>query len=198
MPSLRSHSNYSTLKQAFRKTADAHSLRWNKSVYRCVTLRWANPAYLISGEGSIRNGSRWMMRGVTPVVYAASTEHIALKEAQSNFDRYGIKPKKHPRVVVELEIRLSSIIDLPGLLQSVTWPQLPELLAEDWNAINDQGMETLSQASGRALFELGYEGVRVPSTKDARGYNLFFFPENRKEGSLIKIVGEQELKKYLA
>jgi RES domain-containing protein len=82
-------------------------------VYRCVDLKWARPEYLITGEGTKRHGSRWIAKDMTPLVYAASTEAIALKEAKQNFQRYGIKPHKNkPRVIVEIHVSLQKIVGL--------------------------------------------------------------------------------------
>ncbi len=139
-----------------------------------------------------------MRRGLTPTVYASSSETIALKEALHNFGRYGIKPRQKPRVLIDIEIELSSLVPMLPLLENLTWPSLKELLEEDWEAVNASGVESLSQAFGRALWELGYEGLRVPSARDRRGQNLIWFPERLKPNSKVTIVGEAELDRWIA
>ncbi len=198
MHRLAPYSRFGALKRLLRGQADNHATPCHRPGYRCVQLQWARADHLLSGQGTQRYGGRWMARGVTPVVYAASSEIIALKEARNNFSRHGIKPRKHPRVIVELELQLQSVINLPDLLRNLPWPNLPELLQEDWTSVNDSGQETLSQATGRVLFELGFEAVRVPSARDGRGFNLFIFPETLQRGSQISIVGKEELEKWLA
>lgn len=139
-----------------------------------------------------------MQKGLTPAVYAASTEAIALKEVRHNFSLYGVKPRQNPRVLIDLELDLNAIIPMPAVLEDLPWPSLDELLDEDWEAVNDSGMESLSQAFGRALWELEYEGLRVPSTRDRRGSNLVWFPERLKPESEITIVGKAELNRWIA
>lgn len=198
MLKLVPYPRFRALKKLLQGQADNHVRPWLRAGYRCVPLQWARPEYLLSGQGTVRNGGRWMARQVTPVVYVASSDSIALKEARNHFSRYGIQPRKHPRVIVELEVCLKAVVMLPELLQSLPWPRLEELMQEDWAAVNDSGQETLSQATGRALFELGYEAVRVPSARDGRGSNLFIFPEALRQGSALAITGKEELEKWLA
>jgi hypothetical protein len=52
------------------------------------------------------------------------------------------------------------------------------MLAENWESLNASRHESLSQAFGRALWQLGYAGLLVPSTRDRRGRNLIGFPDN--------------------
>ncbi len=144
------------------------------------------------------HGGRWMAKGITQVAYASVTENIALKEASHNFTRYGIKPRQKPRLIVELEIRISRMVVLRDLLKAMPWPDLNELLVEEWEPINERGKETLSQALGRALFELGVEGCLIPSVRDRRGNNLILFPKNLRKDSRIEIVGENELERWIA
>jgi len=198
VPPLKPYARFGALRKELKNAAAEYIIPCKKSFYRCVTLEWGKPEHLIFGEGSRQRGSRWMAKGVTRVVYLASTEGIALKEARNNFAHYGIQPRQHPRLVVEIAAELETVIDLPKLLETSSWPRLQELLGEDWNAVNGRGQETLSQATGRILYELGFEGVRVPSRVDSRGHNLFLFPENFSTTSTLAIHGEKELKKWLA
>ncbi|WP_221031659.1 RES family NAD+ phosphorylase [Actomonas aquatica] len=160
--------------------------------------KWAHPKYLIAGVGTRIHGSRWMPRGVASAVYAASTEAIALKEARHNFSRYGIQPRQKPRVLVEVDLRLSAVVALPALVEALPGIVLAELLAESWEAVNDRDSESLSQALGRCLWDLGYEGLRVTSARDARGQNLVWFPDRLRPGSSASICGEEELNRWIA
>lgn len=194
---LKAYPRFATLKRRFQGVAGDKAAPWRRSAYRCVTLEWARSAYLITGQGTLKYGGRWMTRSITPVVYASSTEGIALKEARHNFTRYGIQPKQHPRVTVELDVQLQAVVPLADLLCTEPWPELRELLEEDWQAVNDMGQENLSQACGRALFELGFEALMVPSSRDARGNNLVMFPANLRAESKIGIVGQHDLDTWL-
>jgi hypothetical protein len=140
-----------------------------------------------------------MRPDVTPAVYAASTEAIALRESRRVIRHFGIKkPHKQPRVLVELEAQLSRVADLTGIDDLLAWPTLGELLSENWEALNAAHKETLSQTFGRALFELGFSGLLAPSARDRRGRNLIWFPRNFGPGERVSIVGKEELERWIA
>ena len=172
---------------------------WKGRLYRCVELKWARTEYLISGEGSLRYGSRWMRPGIQRVVYGSSTEMIALKEARRGLTYYGIKkPRQNPRVTVEILASFSKLISLTDLVAAVSWLEIDDLLKEDWKKVNHLGYETLSQACGRALFEIGCECLAAPSAVDGRGRNRIWFPENVAPDSSVEISGQKDLEKWLA
>ena len=140
-----------------------------------------------------------MRSGVTPAVYAASSEAIALKESRRPYWHFGIKkPLSQPRVIVEIKADLECVADLSSIDQIIPWPKLDELLSEDWEGINTKGAETLSQTLGRALFDLNFAGLVVPSARDRRGRNLIWFPQNFSGNDVIKISGEAELDEWIA
>ena len=172
---------------------------WNQPVYRCVELGWARPEYLISGEGTRHKGGRWMQPNYGKVVHAASTETVALRESRRVYDYYGIdKPKKNPRVSVELHALLSNLLDLTKLHKVIDSPTIKELLSEDWEKLNARGKETLAQAFGRTIFDLKYEGLIAPSARDQRGRNVIWFPSQLRKDSLIEITGKDKLEQWLA
>lgn len=75
---------------------------------------------------------------------------------------------------------------------------MKELLREDWEKLNSRGVETLAQAVGRAVFDLGFEGLIAPSAQDKRGRNLIWFPDQLLADSRISISAKEELKHFLA
>lgn len=140
-----------------------------------------------------------MRPGISPAVYAATSESIALKESRRLMGHFGIrKPGKAPRVLVEIHVELENVADLSRMQALFPWPQLDELLSENWESINAAGRETLAQAIGRALFSLGFSALIVPSAQDRRGRNLVWFPENCQLTDQIEITGEQELLRWIA
>ena len=193
------HPRHSELLALLRKSRSALKGRWHSPVYRCVALKWARPEFLVTGEGSLQIGSRWMRAGITPAVYAASTEAIALKESRRAFRHFGIRqPLSSPRVIVEITTDLGNVADLTNIDTLLPWPSLDELLAKDWEQVNSRGFETLSQAFGRALWKLGFAGLIAPSSRDRRGRNLIWFPSNLAKSDKIHIAGESELGDWIA
>ena len=77
------------------------------------------------------------------------------------------------------------------------WLVLEELLAEDWRKVNDAGHEAQSQALGRAAHDFGAEGVLAPSARVPGGINIVCFPDSLVSQSQMKILGEEELKRWL-
>jgi len=63
--------------------------------------------------------------------------------------------------------------------------------------MNTQNRETLAQACGRILWDLGYSGLVTPSSRDRRGRNLIVFPQRAPHKSL-RIAHRSELEKWLA
>jgi RES domain-containing protein len=196
---IKPHPAFRRLLSQLRKSQDALSTQWNAPVYRCVELEWARPEYLISGEGTRQRGSRWMQRNYCKVVHAASTETIALKESRRVYDYYGIrKPRNNPRVSVELIAKLNRIVDLSKLQTIMDSPTIEEMLNEDWEKLNESSVETIAQSLGRVILELNYEGLIAPSSRDSRGRNLIWFPDQLLPESQIEIIGQEKLKLWLA
>jgi RES domain-containing protein len=199
MSRIKGHPDYDDLIHRLTPVVGQHQTAGKRTVYRCVDLnQWARPENLITGEGAKIHGSRWMAKDITAVVYAASTDNIALKEAKHNFQRFGIKPLKNkPRLIVEINVSFQNVVALKTLLENLKSPTIDELLDEDWGEVNAQGDEALSQAFGRAFWNLGVEGFTVPSAQDRRGTNLILFPTNQKSGSRLEISGEHELQNWI-
>lgn len=176
---IKPHPAYKRLFAELKRSQEVLKAKWQGPVYRCVELEWARPEYLLSGEGTRHRGSRWMQPNYCRVVHAASTESIALKEARRVYDYYGIrKPRNNPRVSVELIAQLNHLIDLAKLHLIADSPTVDEMLQEDWEKLNECGVETIAQAFGRAIQALNFEGIIVPSSRDRRGRNVIWFPDN--------------------
>jgi len=196
---LKPHPAYKRLFAELKRAGGELKSHWEGPVYRCVELKWARPKYLISGDGTRQYGSRWIQPNYTRVVHAASTETLALKESRQTYDYYGIqKPRQNPRVSVELFVELQQVVDLRKLREVLDSPTIEELLGEDWEKLNSSGVETLAQAVGRAIYDLSYEGLIVPSAQDRRGRNLIWFPDQLLAKSRISISGEKQLEQWLA
>ena len=196
---IKPHPAFKLLLSDLKKNENVLSASWDASAYRCVEIEWARPEYLVTGEGTRQRGSRWMQPNHCRVVHAASTETIALKESRRVYDYYGIrKPRNNPRVSVELIAKLHRLVDLTQLKRIIDSPTIEEMLNEDWEKLNDSRVETIAQSLGRAILELNYEGLIAPSSRDRRGRNLIWFPEQLHPASQIEIVGKEKLKQYLA
>jgi hypothetical protein len=63
--------------------------------------------------------------------------------------------------------------------------------------VNDAGHESQSQAFGRAAHDVGAEALMAPSARVRGGVNLVYFPESAASPNAIKILGEDELSRWL-
>jgi hypothetical protein len=70
-------------------------------------------------------------------------------------------------------------------------------MAEDWRKVNEAGHESQSQAFGRAAHDVGAEALLAPSARIRGGVNLVYFPESAGSPNAIKILGEDELSRWL-
>ncbi|MBA3834050.1 MAG: RES family NAD+ phosphorylase [Chthoniobacterales bacterium] len=64
--------------------------------------------------------------------------------------------------------------------------------------MNDGGFETLCQAFGRAARNSGAVGLICPSARVADGINLVVFRDRLRASDTMRLLGEEELNKYLA
>jgi hypothetical protein len=64
--------------------------------------------------------------------------------------------------------------------------------------LNDGGFETLCQAFGRAVRNSGVTGILCPSVRVKGGINLVVFRDRMRKTDVARVLGEDELNKYLA
>ncbi len=139
-----------------------------------------------------------MPPGEEKAVSLASTDLIATAESRNREDRFQIKKsKRKARVLVPISVSLKTACDLTCLKATDTWLQLDELLEEDWEEANLAGRECLSQAVGRAAFDLHFEAILAPSTCNRAGRTLTFFPEALGKESSVEIEDKAALEQWI-
>ena len=175
-------------------------MKWEGLAFRAAPLPHARVARLLDGKGSLRMGGRWSAAGTFPAVNLSTAPETAVKESGATFTYYNFAPSDvRPRVLVGVRLRLARVLDLvnPRGLRTKPWLGLTELLAEDWRKVNDAGHEAQSQALGRAVQEVGAEGLLAPSARVPGGINLVLFPASLAPRSGVEILGEAELDRWL-
>lgn len=168
---------------------------WKGHMFRFATPRWATAAELLTGEGALMHGGRWHPIGRFCAVYASLTPETALAEALAHVKRFkadifGAMPK----TINAIDARLRKILDLTDgptrQRLGVSWGRM---MKERWWELESKGREALTQAVGRAAYELGLEGILVPSAADASGENIVYFPDNKRTTSTLTIVNAHDL-----
>ena len=126
-------------------------------------------------------------------VYGSTTDVVAVAESRATADYAGIPyPFRTPRLLVTIELDVPRALDLTSLAaQQAFGFTLAEMCGEDWRKSHEAGLESVTQAFGRALFESGLNAALVPSARVPEGVNVVYFPEN-KSGSEDAQVCESE------
>jgi len=172
--------------------------RWAGLTFRSVELEHASPDEILSGEGSRRFGGRWNAPETFPVIYSSTRPGTAIEEAFQLAADYELSPDDlKPRITCGVEWDLARVIDLtqnnlPAWLKLANWMQ------EDFLRINDAGFETLCQAFGRAARNSMISAILCPSARMEGGVNVVVFRDRLRRTETMRLLGEDELKNYLA
>lgn len=158
-------------------------------VFRMADPKWTKPKDIISGKGATESHGRWHTKGDTAVCHTSVLPETALAEIFSSPRRYGYPINKQlPKVLVAIQVKLNRIIDLnDGALRQHLRISRETLLKTDWRLENNRKKEAITQAAGKAIYEVGLEGFIVSSSTSAGGYNLIIFPQNLHKKSFIKL-----------
>lgn len=177
-----------------------HYYKWEGIAFRAAPLEFARLTKLLDGRGNLQMGGRWLAAGIFRAVNLSITQETAIKESNANFTYYNFALSDvKPKVLVGVQLKLEKVVDLmnPHGVRAQPWLPLDELLAEDWRKVNDAGHESQSQAFGRAAHDAGAEALLAPSARVRGGANLVYFPESAASPNVIKILGEDELSRWL-
>jgi RES domain-containing protein len=164
------------------------------TVYRSSTPKYATETDLLTGEGSKRVGGRWNPVGIA-VIYASLSPETAMAETLAHHRYYGIAIEDAmPRTFVAIEVRLTNVADLRlGVNRQRLRLSLDRIQSIDWRKEALAGRQPVTQQVGRAAFEIGLEGVIVPSAADPAGHNLLIFPANLQPSNLVQVLHADDL-----
>jgi len=157
--------------------------------YRSSTPEYATKADLLTGEGSKLHGGRWNPVGIA-AVYASLTPETAMSESLANNRYYGIALEDAmPRTFVAIEANLHAVLDFrDGSMRRRLQVSEERILVVDWRRDMRAGHDPITHLIGRAAYEVGWEGLIVPSAVDRKGHNLLVFPEKLQPRSRLLIL----------
>ena len=163
-------------------------------VYRSSTPKYATERDLLTGAGSKLNGGRWNPTGIA-VVYASLSPETAMAETLAHNRYYGISIEEAmPRTFVGVRVKLRSVLDFrDGRIRRRIQVSLERILTADWRKDVRAGREPITQRLGRAAYEVGLEGLIVPSAADPKGHSVLVFPEKLGSGSEIVVLHPDRL-----
>lgn len=171
---------------------------WQGVVFRAAMLPYARAEKLIDGKGAYRHGSRWCAPRAFRCVNLSTSTKTSLQESQASALYYGLKEADlQPRVLVGVRLKLHRLLHLVAGTTLAEELVLTDILAEDWRGVNNGGHESLGQALGRVIHDLGEEGIMAPSAQVKGGANIVVFSEALRPRSRMEVVGREELDHWL-
>jgi RES domain-containing protein len=179
------HPHYNQLVEAMRRAIPS-AISWSGTVYRSVSPDFDRPSTVLSGEGARIVGARYTPRGEFATLYTSLDPETAMSEAVQRLRDYGISVTiAFPRVFHAIEVELSSVLDLtkPAIRRAMKFTKA-SLVAENWRDCREGHRETLTQAVGRAAWNLQFGALLVPSARHRHGRNLVIFPDHVAEGRI--------------
>ena len=171
-----------------------HAIAKKEIAFRSAGVKYANKADLISGNGASYFGGRWNPQSLR-AIYGSLSVQTAVSENYQTFNKFGFdKQSIRPRVIAGFEFKVKSLLDLTDAsVRRKLGFSLTELLEEDWQAIQDQGEESWTQAIGRGAYRSGFQGLLVPSARARQGQNVVIYPDAIVTPSYIKLIAEDDL-----
>ncbi|MBD5778783.1 RES family NAD+ phosphorylase [Pelagicoccus sp. NFK12] len=145
-----------------------------------------------SGMGALKVSGRWHPQGRFPCLYTSTTPETALQEmlAANRYNRLQ-DHRSLPSTLVDIRAELFHLLDLTnGKLRQRLRLSNIAIQNCDWRNTNRfDRAEAITQALGRAAFDLGYEGIIAPSTtSNPNGRNVVIFPGKLLRSESIKLL----------
>ena len=188
------HSDYPYLLKKLERTMPM-AASFRGTLYRACDPTYANTRDLLSGEGSRKSGGRWNGPDTYATVYLAQTVEGSIAESLGLPGVYGFDPARRlPLTLVAVEAHLKVALDFtdPGVRRTLS-VTLSMMNTCDWRSDNAAGRESITQALGRAAFELGAQGIVVPSAVKRSFKNLNVFPANLPAVGRLAIIAADKL-----
>ncbi|HEY3763084.1 MAG TPA: RES family NAD+ phosphorylase [Verrucomicrobiae bacterium] len=159
--------------------------------YRCVESQFVHQ--VITGEGSRLYGARWTPKNSFPSVYLCQTAEMALQEYLARGRRMKLSDHKSlPMMMVSVKLKVANFLDITDMeVASVINPIL-ETEKNHWRVVQDR-REAISQAVGRAIKEMGFSGIAVPSQVSSGHKNIVIFPGNLVLTDILSTPGLKPL-----
>ncbi len=167
-------------------------------VYRFASMRRANRADLLSGNGSSIHGQRWNPRGI-PTVYASLDEVTSIRETFEAQRANGLPiANATPAVLTAIRVTLDRVLDLADpAVRRVLDPlgfTPTRMVDEPWRLRLDSGGldRGLTIEIGRIAAGLDLQGLVVPSRPNPGGSNLVIFP-NHCPADALRVINVDQL-----
>lgn len=189
-----SHPDYTDLLKRLQRAMPT-AAAFRGTLYRACDPTYANTRDLLNGEGSRRTGGRWNGPRMFATVYLAQSVEGSIAESLGLPGVFGFDPAKRlPLTLVAVEAQLRAVLDFTDArVRRAVGVTMTAMNTCDWRGENAAGNESITQAMGRAAFELGMHGIIVPSAIKRTFRNLNVFPANVGTAGGLKIIAADKL-----
>lgn len=180
---IRRHAEYARLREEMEKLGPGgFALPLETVCYRYCLNKYARASGIMSGEGAYRAGGRWNAPGAFHAVYCSSSAELGHREYFAALKKAGIPDyRAMPVTGRALRVKLKAALDLRNeIVLRHLGMDGQDILDDPWKSKNEQNEESLCQTIGRAAFEIGLEGLLVPSAQSLNllDFNLVLILEN--------------------
>jgi RES domain-containing protein len=168
---------------------------WSGYIFRFSAPQWSVPNELLTGAGALHTGGRWHPIGRFQAVYASLDPLTALAESLAYLQRFNLSIQTAmPKTVNAVAVKLHVVLDLTnGIVRQRLKVSERRILQEPWWERQAKDQEALTQAIGRAAWEIGLEALLVPSAARPRGMGIVYFPDHKDPRSVLEIVNPDQL-----
>jgi len=191
---LAPHPDYNLFKSKLQRLL-GDAISFKGVLYRACEPMYANTRDLLTGEGSRKTGGRWNPPRAFAITYLAQSLEGAVAESLGVTAHFGFDPSSRlPLTLVALDASLHGILDFSNAkTRKAIGVSVTAMLDCDWRRENHRGAEALTQALGRAAFDLGVEAIIVPSAVKRTLANVNVFWANLRTSSILKIRSAEKL-----
>ncbi|MBI3651817.1 MAG: RES family NAD+ phosphorylase [Acidobacteria bacterium] len=164
--------------------------------FRVLSQRFATQKDALSAKGSIIKGGRFNFKGNFGVLYLSCDSHTCLEESTRTSQKRAITVANElPKTVVGIEVKLSKVLDLTDAkMRRRLGIKYSDLTKTDWEKIQNNGQEAITQVIGRLAGQSGFEALLVPSSV-WRGKNLDIFIDRLRKTSKLTLINSQAFPK---
>lgn len=188
------HPEYARIRKGLQ-LALASAVAFRGTLYRACDPTYANTRDLLTGEGSRTVGGRWNGAGTFAMVYLAQSIEGSIAETLGLPGVFGFDPAARlPLTLVAVEARLDVVLDFTDArVRHALAVTLTTMNTCDWRSENAARREAITQAMGRAAFELGVQGIIATSAAKRTFKNLNVFPAHLGGRGHMKILRSDQL-----
>ncbi len=160
---------------------------------RIVNTQRAKSGEALSTEGSRIHGGRYNSKGEFGVLYLSCDEPTCLAEINYYLNKYGMDPASlspGAKAIVDVSVKLTKVLDLTNPDIRLAIGVTESDLKMEWDEVQREGGEALTQSISRLAREAGFEAIIVPSARHS-GKNLVILNPDSLSPAQLLVAGQR-------